>query len=126
MFVAAQIYYLYASFVCMQASKKYLTVARSMKSYEDELYQGWLETVESTLPELLKRTVLCKPPPPLPRPGTQTPGSGYTSRPVSRIEQLQPGIYSVVTEGVHKMNIDSKSVSSSVLHVQACIMSLLL
>ena len=76
----------------MQASKKYLTVARSMKSYEDELYTGWLETVESTLPDLLKKTVLCKPPPPLPRPATQTPASDYTSRPVSRIEALQQGM----------------------------------
>ncbi len=39
-----------------------MAVARSMKRYEDELYEEWLETVASTLPGLLKRTVLTKPP----------------------------------------------------------------
>lgn len=45
-----------------QASKRYLTVARSMKRYEDEIYEDWLEAVASTLPGLLKKTVLAKPP----------------------------------------------------------------
>lgn len=33
-----------------------------MKHYEDELYEEWLDAVSSTLPGLLKRTVLAKPP----------------------------------------------------------------
>lgn len=48
--------------VSHQASKRYLAVARSMKHYEDELYESWLDTVSATLPGLLKRTVLAKPP----------------------------------------------------------------
>ena len=46
----------------LQASKHYLAVARSMKQYEQELYGEWLESVDATLPGLLKRTVLTKPP----------------------------------------------------------------
>ena len=45
-----------------QASKRYLAVARSMKQYEDDLYENWYEVVGSILPGLLKKTVLIKPP----------------------------------------------------------------
>ena len=37
-------------------------MARAMKHYEDELYEDWMDAVASTLPGLLKRTVLAKPP----------------------------------------------------------------
>ena len=79
-----------------QASKRYLAVARSMKQYEDELYSEWMDSVESTLPVLLKRTVLAKPPPvptPLPRSTAQTPVS-WDSRAPSRADYshlLPPG-----------------------------------
>ena len=33
-----------------------------MKHYEDQLYESWLDTVAATLPGLLKKTVLTKPP----------------------------------------------------------------
>ena len=79
-----------------QASKRYLAVARSMKQYEDELYSEWKDGVENTLPVLLKRTVLAKPPPiptPLPRSTAQTPIS-WDSRATSRADYshlLPPG-----------------------------------
>ena len=56
-----------------------------MKHYEDELYRQWLERVEATLPNLLKKTVLSKPPcTPTVRSSVQTPVSGDTSRTASR------------------------------------------
>lgn len=56
-----------------------------MKRYEDELYSQWLEKVEATLPHLLKRTVLTKPPSaPIVQPPVPTPVSGETSRTGSR------------------------------------------
>ena len=39
-----------------------MAVARAMKRYEDELYEEWLDSVSATLPGLLKKTVLTKPP----------------------------------------------------------------
>ena len=43
-----------------QARQKYLTVARTMKEYEDTHYERWLEHVEAVLPGLMKHTVLVK------------------------------------------------------------------
>ena len=76
------IYHLY-----IQASKRYLAVARSMKAYEDDRYSEWLENVETSLPVLLKKTVLTKPPihqPSMPR--SRTPASNVDSRAVSRMD----------------------------------------
>ncbi|EDV22455.1 uncharacterized protein TRIADDRAFT_50643 [Trichoplax adhaerens] len=42
------------------ASKKYLTVARSMKEYEDKKFAAWKEMVESALPAYLKRNLLTR------------------------------------------------------------------
>lgn len=62
-----------------------------MKQYEDDLYESWIETVSATLPSLLKKTVLTKPPPPQVI-GVSTHSMG--SRPTSRIDysfMLPPG-----------------------------------
>ncbi len=67
-------------------------MARSIKSYEDELYTDWIESVEATLPDLLKKTVLSKPPPPVSHSSIMTPASDSASRPVSRIEHSISGI----------------------------------
>ena len=76
----------YCKITFLQASKRYLVVARAMKAYEDGMYQEWLETVEGTLPGLLKRTVLTKPPPtPLLLTAATTPLPG-DSRDASRLD----------------------------------------
>lgn len=49
---------------CPQANKKYLVIAKSMKQYDDDLYERWIQLVDTIIPELMKRTVLTKPPPP--------------------------------------------------------------
>ena len=79
----------------IQASKRYLSVARSMKRYEDELYEDWMDTVASILPGLLKKTVLTKPPTPAAtsssshslesRVGSRTGARSAGSRPASRM-----------------------------------------
>ena len=80
-----------------QASKHYLTVARSMKQYEDDMYTGWKVKMEETLPLLLKKTVLSKPPPtPLPASTVQTPMPGdsrSTSQAANYSYILPPGIH---------------------------------
>ena len=96
----------FSIYMYTQASKRYLIVARSMKSYEDDLYTEWIETVEATLPDLLKRTVLCKPPPPLSRSLAQTPASSYASRPVSRVDHshiVPPGTHNVIVSIILNM-----------------------
>ena len=56
-----------------------------MKQYEDDLYNHWLEKVEANLPNLLKRTVLSKPPStPGVHSSVHTPISGDTSHAGSR------------------------------------------
>ena len=44
-----------------QASKRYLSVARLMKEYEDKKYEVWREQVESNLMIYLKKNLLSKP-----------------------------------------------------------------
>ncbi|EDO35852.1 predicted protein [Nematostella vectensis] len=44
-----------------QASKKYLSVARLMKEYEDKKYEAWREQVEANLLIYLKKNLLTKP-----------------------------------------------------------------
>ena len=44
-----------------QASKKYLSVARLMKQYEDKKFELWREQVEGNLMSYLKRNLLCRP-----------------------------------------------------------------
>ena len=46
---------------CFQASKKYLSVARQMKEYEDRKYEAWKEQVEANLLIYLKKNLLIKP-----------------------------------------------------------------
>ena len=45
----------------VQARAHYLSVAKKMKAYEDQLYELWRENVEGTLPALLKCNLLIKP-----------------------------------------------------------------
>ena len=45
----------------LQASKRYLTVARLIKEYEDTLYMQWIEISTANLPGLLKKPLLVKP-----------------------------------------------------------------
>ena len=68
----------------MQASRRYLAVARSMKQYEDALYEEWVESVGVILPNLLKRTVLTKPT--APTQSVQSMESRAGSRAVSRAD----------------------------------------
>ena len=84
------------SFLFHQASRHYLTVARSMKQYEDELYAQWIAKIEETLPLLLKKSILSKPPVPTPLPAStvQTPmpeDSRSTSRAADYSHILPPG-----------------------------------
>jgi dynein heavy chain len=66
------------------ASRHYLSVAREMKQFEDDVYTQWVAKMEETLPALLKRPILCKPPPtPAPASTAQTPLPG-DSRSASR------------------------------------------
>ena len=44
----------------IQTRAKYLSVGKSMKGYEDGKYEQWKDSVESTLPGLLKRNLLVK------------------------------------------------------------------
>ena len=44
-----------------KASKKYLSVARQMKEYEDKKYEAWKEQVEANLLIYLKKNLLTKP-----------------------------------------------------------------
>ena len=44
-----------------QVTRKYVAVARIMKSYEDQKYAVWKEQVEATLMSYLKRNLLVKP-----------------------------------------------------------------
>lgn len=44
-----------------KASKKYLSVARQMKEYEDRKYEAWKEQVEANLLIYLKKNLLTKP-----------------------------------------------------------------
>ena len=66
-----------------------------MKQYEDELYAQWIAGIEETLPLLLKKSVLSKPPPtPLPAATAQTPMPGdsrSTSRAADYSHILPPG-----------------------------------
>jgi hypothetical protein len=48
-------------FSALQTRAKYLSVAKSMKLYEDTKYEMWKENVEQILPSLLKRNLLIKP-----------------------------------------------------------------
>nr|XP_039267660.1 dynein heavy chain 10, axonemal-like [Styela clava] len=43
------------------AKMKYLNLAKLMKEYEDNKYQAWVESVESSLPGFLKRNLLTNP-----------------------------------------------------------------
>ena len=45
-----------------KAKLHYLNVARQMKAYEDTKYNAWRIEVENTLPEILRRNLLVKPP----------------------------------------------------------------
>lgn len=45
----------------LKASKKYLSVARQMKEYEDKKYEAWKEQVEANLLIYLKKNLLTKP-----------------------------------------------------------------
>ena len=42
-------------------TRKYVAVARIMKSYEDQKYTSWKEQVEASLMSYLKRNLLVKP-----------------------------------------------------------------
>ena len=46
---------------CLQSRAKYLSVAKQMRAYEDQLYEQWRQQVEAALPSLLKRNLLAKP-----------------------------------------------------------------
>ena len=72
-----------------------------MKQYEDELYSQWLERVEATLPNLLKRTVLCKPPStPTVQSSVHTPVSGDSSRTASRAATVMDFSH-IIPPGTH-------------------------
>ena len=45
----------------LQVTRKYVAVARIMKSYEDQKYASWKEQVEASLMSYLKRNLLVKP-----------------------------------------------------------------
>ena len=45
----------------LQMTRKYVAVARIMKSYEDQKYTSWKEQVEASLMSYLKRNLLVKP-----------------------------------------------------------------
>jgi dynein heavy chain len=42
----------------LMAKNKYLSVAKSIKAYEDSLFENWLTSIEGTLGGYLKRTIL--------------------------------------------------------------------
>ena len=44
----------------MQVTKKYVSVARAMKDYEDKKYAIWREHLEGTLMTYLKKNLLAK------------------------------------------------------------------
>jgi len=65
-----------------------------MKQYEQELYGEWLESVDATLPGLLKRTVLTKPPTtpfPLSLQHTPIPGDSRCTSRADYSHLLPPG-----------------------------------
>ncbi len=80
-----------------------------MKLYEDQIYESWLEVVTTSLPGLLKRTVLTKPPTALPIDSSlaqtlQRVESRAGSRPESRVDYsylLPPGESNAINEFFH-------------------------
>eukprot|EP00731_Ephydatia_muelleri_P035324 Em0114g8a len=84
-----------------QANKKYLVIAKSMKQYDDDLYERWIQLVDTIIPELMKRTVLTKPPPPssltpLPHSDSRAPSRSKDRELVQFIGPLPPNCEFVI------------------------------
>lgn len=74
-----------------------------MKSYEDDLYTGWFEMVEATLPDLLKKNVLCKPPCTVLHSVSHSPTSRYSPMHTSIKDKslvMGPGTYVCMTDSM--------------------------